>query len=452
MDLLKSKIKAIKNEKIKSLLGDIRPIEYLLICIPIVLTMYTNQMVRDVSAAGLITVNLVFFLGLGILFFVGIRYRIIYFCMLLYFIVSLLLIIGRPWEYASSCDRDSAIKVGIEAIINGQNPFKAVTDLGHNPTPLPFTYFLYMPIYFLSNGYVTYMSIVIFIVFSLVILYKFLDTPQNYLILPIISFILFADWFYLETYFNMDMVNTGFLLCIILLILPDKIPKQKTIIKFLKIIPEKPLKIDKQAIVFSILFGCLMAMRIHFWIIGPIVILYVLKNYGFKNTILLSLLIIGVFLSWVLPFALQDLEFFMFVNPIAHNANKFSRWRDYDTLPSNVHFILDILNKILIYGKFNGIIISVFIVLVSIILSFIKFNNKFHLLLIIAFCNFIFLFFYFFGPLWGITRDYMSIPAIPFIFSFFYASFDEKNKEKLVIIKPSESNQSSEYFNSSFIE
>ena len=441
MDLFKSKIRALKNEKIKALLGNIRPIEYLLICIPIVLTMFTNKMVIAGSPAAFIFINLVFFLCLGILFLVGIRHRIIYFTVLLFYIISLLLIIGRPWEYMPSADRDSAIKVGIEAIINGQNPFKAVTDLGHYPTSLPFTYFFYMPVYFLSNGYVTYMSIIIFIIFSLTILYKFLDTPQNYLILPMISFILFADWFFLETYYNMDVVNTGFLLCIILLILPDKIPKQKTFIKILKIIPEKPVKIDKQALLFSILFGCLLAMRIYFWIIGLIVILYILKNYGFKNTALLSLLTISVFLCWMLPFVLQDVDFFIFVNPIAHNANKFSSWRSYDTIHSKAHFILDILNEILIYNKFNGIIISIFIVCISIILGIINCRNKFHLLLIIAFCDFIFLFFYYFGPFYGITRDYMSIAAIPFIFSFFYTSFDEENEEKSVLIENSDLNE-----------
>jgi len=189
MDLFKSKIRAIKNEKIKSLFGNIRPIEYLLICIPLVLAMYTNNMVQFYKA-GFIYINLIFFLGLGILFLVGIRYRIIYFGVLLFYAIYLLLIMSKPWEYYPGADRDSALKVGIEAILSGLNPYKAVTDLGHRPTPLPFSFFFYMPVYLLTNGYVSYMNVIIFTIFSLIILYKFLDTPQNYLILPIISFFL----------------------------------------------------------------------------------------------------------------------------------------------------------------------------------------------------------------------------------------------------------------------
>jgi len=89
------------------------------------------------------------------------------------------------------------------------------------------------------------------------------------------------------------------------------------------------------------------------------------------------------------------------------------------------------LNTFLSYGQLNSIIISSLIILISLLLGLINCKNKFHLFLIISICYLIFLFFYFFVPFYGIIQDYVSIPVIPFIFSFLYVNI----KNDIVPIK-----------------
>lgn len=428
---MKKMLTNIKNDKIKALFRNITPMEYILICVPFTITMTST---RDVSQSpfGFVILALAIILGLGVLFLLGLRWRIVYFGILLFLSLFLIVFLGKPFEYWLMADRDSAIRVGIEAILNGENPFKAKTNLGQPPSPLPFTYLFYLPVYLLTNGHPFFMNIIIMAIFCVVSFYKFMDTKRDYLILPIISFIIFSDYFFIEVVMQSDLINVALILCLVLFLLPDEIPEQKKIFKFFKLIPEEPKKINKNSILFAIFFGCLLAMRTNFWLIGIIILLYVFKIYGLKNTFYLGLLTIAVFLVWMLPFMLQDLDYFIYVNPLGHDAYKFYPWRDYDTIEPFGYFILDFLNLFLNYGELNVIIISCFIIICSLLFGLIKCENRFHLLLIIAFCYFAFLFFYFFGPYFRIVRDYVSIAAIPLVFSFLYTDL-EKNETKINI-------------------
>ncbi len=420
-----------KNDKFKALINRITPQEYILICIPFMISLDSTKGL-SYNPYGFIFLGLSLIVILGIMFLVGIRWRIIYFCILLFFAIFLIIFIGVPWEYSAKVDRDSAIRVGIEAILNGENPYKAQTHLGNLPTPLPFTFILYLPIYLLTGGYTFYMNIIIITIFSILLFYKFADSKKNYLILPILSFIIFSDYYLFETGMNSDIVNIGLIFCMMLFLIPDNIPEQKITLKYLKLIPQKPNKINRSVIIFAILFGCLLAMRIFFWLIGIIVLLYILKIYGLKNTIFLSLITVTVFLIWILPFMFQDIHYFIFKNPLSHNSNKFSQWRPYNSVEPFGYFILDLLNNFFNYGNLNGIIISLLIIIISFILGLIKFENKFHLLLIISICLFIFLFFLFHAYQYTTIRAYLSIASIPFTFTFLYVNFEEIKKSTLL--------------------
>lgn len=221
----------IRNEKIKSFFNKITTLEYILICIPFIISLISTKGV-SANTYGFIFLGLVVIIGLGIMFLFEIRWRIIYFGILLFFAIFFIIIIGKPWEYALLADRDSAIKVGIEAIFRGENPYKAETSLGSLPTPLPFTFILYIPIYLLTGGYVFYMNIIIIAGFSILLFYKFIDTKKDYLILPILSFIIFSDYYFLEVGMNSDVINVGLIFCMILFLLPEKIPEKKKYVGF----------------------------------------------------------------------------------------------------------------------------------------------------------------------------------------------------------------------------
>ena len=167
-------------------------------------------------------------------------------------------------------------------------------------------------------------------------------------------------------------------------------------------------------------------MRIFFWLIGIIVALYIFKIYGLRNTIHLALISIVVFLIWILPFMFMDIDHFINVNPFGVNANKFSKWRSYDSIHPIGYISLTLLKTLLNYGALNGLIITCFILITSLILGLINCENKLHLLIIITFCYLLFLFFYFHGHLYSVFRDYISIAAIPFIFSFLYIDIENK--------------------------
>lgn len=419
-DLIKSKS--------KSFFKDITPIEVILICIPFMISFISNKGI-SASTYDFTFVALVFTLVFGLLYMVGIRGRFIFFGILLSFAILLNFVLGRPFEYYLSCDRDSAIRVGIEAILNGEFPYYAKTDLGHTPSPLPFTFILYLPIYLITGGYTFPMNLVVIILFCILLFTKYADTDQAYLVLPIISFIIFSDYYFLETGMNSDVVNVCFILCMSLFLLPDQIQEPKLLLKFINFSPKEPKKIDKKIIFFTIIFGCLLAMRSFLWIIGIIIVLYVFKIYGLKNTLYLASITIGVFLICMLPFMLQDINYFLNVSPIAQNSLKFANWRDYDTVPTSGYIFLDFLNALFNNGSFNGIIISIIIIVISILLGLIRCENKFHLVFIIAICFLIFLFFYFWSHHYSITRDYVSIAAIPFVFSLLFINFETLRKE-----------------------
>lgn len=429
-----------KNEKFKSFFKKITQQEYILICIPFIVSLVSTKGV-SYNPYGFIFLAMSLIIGMGIMYLVGIRWRIIYFGILLFFAIFLIFTIGKPWEYALQADRDSAIKVGIEAILNGENPHKAKTSLGSAPTPLPFTYILYLPIYLLTGGYVFYMNIVIISIFSFVLFYKFSDSKRDYLILPIMSFIIFSDYFFLEIGMNSDVINTLLIFSMALFLIPDNIPEQKIKLKFLKLSPEKPKKIDRNILIFAILFGCILAMRTYFWFIGIVVLIYILKIYGVKNTFFLGLISISVFLIWILPFMLQDVHYFIFENPLGHNADKFSIWRLPGSIEPFGNIILDFLNNYLNYGEFNGVIITLLIIFISGILGLIKCENKFHLFLIISICFFIFLFFYFHTYQYLILRDYISIAAVPFTVSFIYVDMEGIKKNITIDEKNINSNE-----------
>jgi len=434
MKVFNKKAINFNNKKIKALFREITPLEYILICIPF-LTSFVSipetisslgrvEAQRNMSA--FILVALLFILFLSISYMIGIRWRVLYFGILMAFALGFIITIGRPFSHYITADRDAAIRVGIEAILNGKNPYKAKTHLGNTPTPLPFTFILYLPVYLLTGGYTYFMNIIILSAFCFLLFYKFIDTDQDKFILPIIAFIIFSDWYFLETAINSDFINSGFILCMILFLVPDEIPKQKKFLNFLKIIPENPKKINKQIIIFAILFGCLLAMRILFWLIGIIVALYIFKIYGLKNTIYLILISSVVFLIWMLPFMFMDIDYFINVNPLGHNADKFSKWRRFDTIHPIGYFTLTFIKTVFIFGFYNGVIITIIIIISSLILGLVNCENKLHLLTIITFCFLLFLFFYFHSYLFRIFRDYVSIAAIPFIFSFLYINIENK--------------------------
>lgn len=434
MEFLKNKF---KSKKVEALFKDITPIEYLLICIPFLISIISIPSTISNLYGGktsnyqflFVFVALVFIIVLSFFFLIGLRQRIIYFVIMLAFGISLNIFLGTPWAYNYTAGRDSAIRVGIEAILRGEFPYYSRTSLGNRPSPLPFTFIFYLPIYLITGGHTAYMNIIIISIFCIVLIYNFVDTERDYLILPIMAFIIFSDWFFLEAATNSDVINSILIFCMILFLIPDEISEQKNYLRFL-LIPEKPKKIDKKIIIFAILFGCLLAMRIYFWLVGIIVALYIFKIYGLKNTIYLGLLSISVSLAWILPFMLQDINYFLNVSPLGTNSGKFSRWRSYSSIHPIGHFFLAFLNTFLNFGSLNAIIIVCIIFLISFLLGLIKCENKFHLLLIIAFCYFVFLFFYLFGYYYTLIGDYLSIAAVPFIFSFLYIDIETKKKRE----------------------
>jgi len=427
-----------ESDKFKALFREITPMEYILICVSFLTSLVSiPETISSLSPSGslgntyaFIFVALIFTMFLSLLFLIGIRWRIIYFGILLIFALGLIIFIGRPLDYYTTADRDAAIRVAIEAILNGKNPYKAKTNLGNYPSPLPFTYILYLPVYLIFGGRTFFMNIIILSAFCILLFYKFMDTDQDKFILPIIAFIIFSDWYFLETAINSDVINSGLILCMILFLIPDEVPKQKKILNFLNIIPENPKNINKQIIVFAILFGCLLAMRIFFWLIGIIIALYILKIYGLRNTIYLALITVVVFLIWILPFMLMDINHFLNVNPFGLNSDKFSKWRSYDSIHPIGYYSLTFLKTVLNYGALNAPIITGIIIMISLILGLINCENKLHLLIIITFCFLLFLFFYFHGRFYGILRDYISIAAIPFIFSFLYVNIENKKQDE----------------------
>ena len=236
------------NDKFKALFRDITPMEYILICVPFLTSLVSiPQTISSLSSAGsvgntfaFILIALIFTIFLSILFLFGIRSRIVYFGILITFALSLNIFIGRPLQYYLTSDRDAAIRVAIEAILSGKNPYKAKTNLGNYPSPLPFTYIFYLPVYLITGGHTFFMNIIILIAFCILLFYKFMDTEQDKLILPIIAFIIFSDWYFLETAINSDVINSSLILCMVLFLIPDEIPEQKRILNFLKFVPKNP--------------------------------------------------------------------------------------------------------------------------------------------------------------------------------------------------------------------
>ncbi len=421
---LKETIQRIKrSKKYKALFNDITPVEFLLICIPFIISFATTKGVSR-SYFYFVFFAIIIMFSFGVLFLIGIRWRILYFVVLLSISVLIIFIIGKPFEYWMLSDRDEEIRNCIQAILNGENPYKTTTQLGSKPSNLPFSYFLYLPVYIITGGYTFFMYLIVMVIFCVVIFYHFIDTKNNYLILPVISFITFSDFFWLETAMNSDLITIQLILCIFLFLVPDEVPEQKIFLRVISLVPVKPRKINKKIIIFAFLFGSLLASRMHFWLIGGIVGLYLFKIYGLKNTLFLGLIIIGAFLAWVLPFMLMDINHFFNVAPIAHNC-KMTIWVNMK-FPGSI--VSDFLNKFLNYGELNCIIISVLIVIVSLLLGLIKCENKFHLLVIITSCYLIFLFFYSFGLYLAIIRDYVSLVGISFIFAFLYADLEKKKE------------------------
>jgi len=430
---------SLKN-KYEALLRKIKPIEYALICLPFLLFIFSNPhtiyLVDDYEIQHvylLVTLGLLFILFLGVLYFIGARWRILYFSTLLCFSIFLIFVLGEPEKFSEICDRDEAIRIGIQAILNGNYPYYEETSLNNPISPLPFTFYFYLPIYLLTGGRTFYMSIIIIIAFCIGLFYNFMDTEKDYLVLPLISFIVFSDWFFLEIILNSDIMITMFTLCIVLFIIPNEVPEQKKILKYVSIIPKTPQKINKQIILFSIFFGCILAMRIYFWLIGAIVFLYLLKIYGLKRSFLLILLTFTVFLCWILPFLLYNPDYFIENILMGPNSLKFSEWRTYKETHPIGHHILDFLNVYLTFDNENAIYISVFIIICSILLGFLKLDNKFHLFIIISICYIILLFFIYQGTSYRYLRDYLSLAAIPFIISFLYSEL--KLKESILSVK-----------------
>jgi len=420
--------------KFEALFNQITPLEILLMSFPLIISISTSQR-WGLNSFTLALLGLMILLIFGILYLSGVKWRIIYFITLLVFAIYFNYIIGWPWRYVEGADRDDAIRIGVEAILNGTFPYYERTPLGHTPTPLPFTFILYLPIYLLTGGYVTYMNIYIIIIFCTFVYYAFLDTTKEYLILPMISFIILADWYFLEITIASDLVNSGLLLCMITLLIPDEIPEQKKFLKVINIIPQEPKSLDNKVIVFAILFGCLLATRVLIWIVGLIVLLYIFKIYGFKNTIVLGLITISVFLMIMLPFMLWDFDYFFNVCPLGQNSNKFISWRD--SIPNDGTFLYNIgdffhnlISTIFNYGSLNGILVTGFILSISLILGILKLENKFHLFLIIAISYGIFLFFFNFTTQYAILRDYVSIGAIPLVFSLSYIELPRLDDSK----------------------
>jgi len=388
------------KKKYEALSRKIKPIEYALICFPFLLFIFSNPhtiyLVDEYEIQHIyliVTFGLLFILFLGILFLIGARWRILYFSTLLCFLIFLIFFLGKP---------------------------------------VPFTFYFYLPVYLLTGGHTFYMSIIIIIAFCIGLFYKFMDTEKDYLVLPLISFIIFSDWFFLEIILNSDIMISMFILCIVLFIIPNEIPEQKFFLKYISIIPKTPHKINKQLVFFSVSFGCILAMRIYFWLIGAIVFLYLLKIYGLKRSFFLSLLTFTVFLSWILPFLLYNPEFFIENILKGPNSLKFFEWRTYKETHPIGHYILDILNGYLKYEHENAIYISIFIILCSVFLGLFKLENKFHLFIIISICYIILLFFIFHGTSYRYLRDYLSLAAIPFIISFLYSEL--KLKESILSV------------------
>ena len=425
MKLREKLLKIKESKKFKALFNDITPLEYLLICIPFIISFVSGKFVSPgYFMFAFLAISVIFLFG--VLFLIGIRWRILFFVLLLTIGILIILVVGKPFEHWMESDRDEEIRNCIEAILNGNNPYKTITHLHLSPSKLPFTYFLYMPVYLITGGYTYYMHLIVLIIFCSVIFYKFIDTKNAYLIFPVIAFLIFSDFFILEAAMQSDMVTLQLFLCIILFLIPDEVPEQKRFLKVISIVPVEPKKIDKKIIIFAILFGSLMASRMSFWLIGAIVIFYLFKIYGLKNTLILGIIMIGTFAAWILPFMLMDIDYFFNVAPLAHNA-KMAVWKDSSEFLFPGNIIADFIIKNFHYGEGNSVIITILIVIVSLSLGLIKLKNKFHLLVNISICFLIFLFFYLFIPS-QLLRDYVSLLGVPFIFAFLYVDY-EKNKE-----------------------
>ncbi|MHA1781914.1 MAG: hypothetical protein ACTSUL_00645, partial [Promethearchaeota archaeon] len=283
----KNYIENIKNSnKFKSLKKkELTPTELILIFIPFLISLVNSKLVTS-SLFPFTFLGLSLMISLIILYLAGIKKRVIYFVILLSIACIIIFIIGNPFVYWTKSDRDEEIRNCIEAIFRGDNPYYTRSSLGLRPSNLPFSYFLYMPIYLITNGHTFFMTLIIIVFFFSFIFYKFNDTENDKLVLPVISFITFSDFFFLETVMQSDLLTIQIIFCMSLFILPDKIPNQKNILKHIKLTPHEPLPINKKILSFSILFGSLLAARMHLWLIGVIVFLYILKIYGFKNTII----------------------------------------------------------------------------------------------------------------------------------------------------------------------
>lgn len=428
--ILKEKFSNVKeNKKFKALFNDITPLELILICIPFIISFSTNKAISR-NTFGVVFLFLMLIFGFGFLFIIGWKWRFLFFGILLFISILLIWMIGQPFEYWMLSGRDEEIRNCIEAILNRENPYYTTTHDGLSPSNLPFSYFLYLPVYIITGGYSYFMSIVIMALFCFIISYAFIDTEKAYLILPTLSFIIFSDYFFLEAAMNSDLITIQMVFLLVLFLISDEVPEQKEFLRYFSIIPKEPKKIDRKIIVFAFLFGSLLASRMHFWLIALIIPFYILKIYGLKKTIYLSLITIATFLIWMIPFILTDIYFFFNVAPIAHNC-KMTQWRAKDTVIFPGTFVLDFLNQYLNYGEFNCVIITIIILIISLVLGLIKCENKFHLYLIISICYFIYLFFYLFILVNLLLRDYVSIAALPLTMAFLYADFGKKRTENL---------------------
>ncbi|MBD3341235.1 MAG: hypothetical protein GF353_19165 [Candidatus Lokiarchaeota archaeon] len=416
------------SEKYKASLNRIQNKEYYLICLPFFLTVFSSIEVINLFMENGRKYSYLFFIYsiiviilISLLYYLGVKWRLLYFGILISFSIVLLILLGKPEVYIDFCDRDEAIRIGVKAVLRGEYPYYNRTSLDNQLSPLPFLFYFYIPIYVLTGGKTFYMSIVIIIIFYCVLFYNFIDRSQSYLILPLISFFNFAQFFLIDTIINSDIYNCVLLFCMVLFLLPNDIPTQKKVLNYIKILPLNPKKLKIKSIIFSLLFGCLLSMRIFFCVTSFVVFSYLLKLYGLKRTIFLTSISISTSLFWILPFYLYDPEFFTEIIIDKHNI-VFAEWRSYRSIHRNGYMVLKFLKRIINNEDTNARYISIIIVVFSIILGLIKLNNKFDLFLNVSLSYSIFLFFFFHTIYYGLTRDYASLAAIPFILSIIYST------------------------------
>ena len=136
---------SIENEKVKAFFSKISPLEYLLMCLPFSLS-YIISFGRFPLTIAIFMILLSFF------YLFGLRWRIFYFCILLYLAIFTFFNIGTSkidfWLWT---DQNSVVRTGIETLLRGGEIFKKKTPNGWYLTPLPFTYFFYLPVYLLVN-------------------------------------------------------------------------------------------------------------------------------------------------------------------------------------------------------------------------------------------------------------------------------------------------------------